>query len=375
MKHLLIQKLWCNLPSMSKDLPYFIALAAVPGIGPSRFKIILKHFKTAESFWTASEKTLEKILTPNLFQQFLDFKKSFDIDEYIKRISGLDVKVITIEDKEYPKLLKEIADPPPVLYVKGEIPRNERSIGVVGTRKMTSYGREVTEILVRDLVSAGFTIISGLARGVDSHSHRVTVGNRGKTIAVLGGGLDVIYPPENAALAEEIANGNGAVISEFPLGMAPVPGNFPARNRIISGLSLGILVTEAGEDSGSLITAGLAGEQGREVFAVPGPIYSTLAKGPAELIKQGAKLVMSVSDILDELNLDSRYKASDVNKIEGETEEEQKILDLITEAPVHVDEITRQTKLPASKVGSLISLMEIKGKIKPLGLGVYTLNR
>jgi len=293
-KHLLIQKLWCNLPSMSKDLPYFIALAAVPGIGPSRFKILLKHFKTAESFWTGPEKTLEKILTPNLFQQFLGFKKSFDIDEYIKRISDLGVKVITIEDRQYPKLLKEIADPPPVLYVKGEIPRNERSIGVVGTRKMTSYGREVTEILVRDLVAAGFTIISGLARGVDSHSHRVTVGNRGKTIAVLGGGLDVIYPPENAALAEEIANGNGAVISEFPLGMAPVPGNFPARNRIISGLSLGILVTEAGEDSGSLITAGLAGEQGREVFAVPGPIYSTLAKGPAELIKQGAKLVMNV---------------------------------------------------------------------------------
>ena len=387
---------------MNKDLPYYVALAGVPGIGPRRFKVLLKHFKRAENVWKAPEKVLEKILTPSLFQQFTDYRKSFDVESYFSKISKQNIGLITIEDKSYPKPLKEIADPPPVLYVRGELETETESgselkslsqsqtkcIAVVGTRKMTNYGREVTEILVRDLVAAGFTIVSGLARGVDSYAHRVTVGNNGKTIAVLGGGVDVVYPPENAALAAEIADGNGAVISEFPLGMAAVPGNFPARNRIISGLSLGVLVTEAGEDSGSLITAGLAGEQGREVFAVPGPIYSNLSKGPAELIKQGAKLVMNVNDILDELNLafapssgrgecrmqNSELKQESGQEIKGDTEEEQKILDLLRNGPVHIDEIARSSKLPAAKVGSLLSLMEIKGKIKSLGSGNYSLN-
>jgi DNA processing protein len=361
---------------MNKDLPYYVALAGVPGIGPRRFKVLLKHFKRAENVWKAPHKILEKILTPSLFQQFTNYRKSFDVEGYFSKISKQGIGLVTIGDESYPKLLKEIADPPPVLYVRGEVKdlSNERNIAVVGTRKMTAYGREVTEVLVRDLVAAGFTIVSGLARGVDSYAHRVTVGNSGKTIAVLGGGIDVIYPPENAALAAEIADGHGAVISEFPLGMDAVPGNFPARNRIISGLSLGVLVTEAAGDSGSLITAGLAGEQGREVFAVPGPIYSNLAQGPAELIKQGAKLVMNVNDILEELNV-MVQGAGDrgQEEVKGDTEEEQKIIDLLRGGSVHVDEITRAAKLPAAKAGSLLSLMEIKGKIKSLGSGAYSL--
>ena len=358
-----------------RDLPYYIALAEAPGIGPVRFKILINHFKSAESIWKADEKTLRKILTPVLFNQFTKFRKSFDLAKYLDRISKLNIKVITLIDDNYPKLLKEISDAPPVLYVRGEIPKNARVIGVVGTRKMTSYGREVTEILVRDLVAAGFTVVSGLARGVDSHAARVTIGNEGKTIAVLGGGVDRIYPSENKALAEEIINGEGAVLSEFPVGMDSVPGNFPARNRIISGLSLGVLVTEAGEDSGSLITAGLAGEQGREVFAVPGPIYSKLARGPAQLIKQGAKLVMNVEDILEELNIDLRSQISDIREVEADTKEEQTILDLLQSGPVHIDEIARVSKLSAAKVGSVLSLMEIKGKIHSLGSGNYSLNR
>ena len=357
---------------MKSDLPFYVALAGVPGIGPRRFKILLQHFKTAEAVWKTPEKILQKALTPSVFKQFTEYRKSFDVESYFAKISKQNIQVATIEDKTYPKLLKEIADPPPVLYVKGDVETlsEGRTIAVVGTRKMTAYGREVTEILVRDLVAAGFTIVSGLARGVDSYSHRVTIGNGGKTIAVLGGGVDVIYPPENAALATEIAAGHGAVISEFPLGMAAIPGNFPARNRIISGLSLGVLVTEAGEDSGSLITAGLAGEQGREVFAVPGPIYSNLAKGPAELIKQGAKLVMNVNDVLEELNLESRIQNAELEKeIKADSEEEQVIIDLLKSGPVHIDEITRSSKLPAASVGSLLSLMEIKGKIKSLGSG------
>ncbi len=359
-----------------RDLPYYIALAAAPGIGPVRFKLLLTHFKSAEVIWRADETTLKKILTPALFNQFTKFRKSFDIERYFDKLSKLNIKVITLDDDNYPKLLKEISDAPPVLYVRGGIPKSERAIGVVGTRKMTSYGREVTEILVRDLVAAGFTVVSGLARGVDSHAARVTIGNEGKTIAVLGGGVDRIYPSENKALAEEIVNGKGAVLSEFPVGMDSVPGNFPARNRIISGLSLGVLVTEAGEDSGSLITAGLAGEQGREVFAVPGPIYSKLAKGPAVLIKQGAKLVMNIEDILEELQVsDQRLVTSGQGEIKGDSAEEQAILNLLQEGPVHIDEIARVSKLSAAKVGSILSLMEIKGKIRSLGSGNYSLNR
>ena len=366
-----------RLSNMNKrDLPYYIALAATPGIGPVRFKLLITHFKSAESIWKADGTTLRKILTPALFNQFTKFRISFDIERYFDKLSKLNIKVITLGDDSYPKLLKEISDAPPVLYVRGEIPKSERVIGVVGTRKMTSYGREVTEILVRDLVAAGFTVVSGLARGVDSHAARVTIGNGGKTIAVLGGGVDRIYPSENKTLAEEIINGKGAVLSEFPVGMDSVPGNFPARNRIISGLSLGVLVTEAGEDSGSLITAGLAGEQGREVFAVPGPIYSKLAKGPAVLIKQGAKLVMNIEDILEELQVsDQRLVTSGQGEIKGDSAEEQAILNLLQEGPVHIDEIARVSKLSAAKVGSILSLMEIKGKIRSLGSGSYSLNR
>jgi DNA processing protein len=359
---------------MKRDLPYFIALSAAPGIGPARFALLVKHFKTAENVWKASDKTLEKILTPALFKKFTSFRQSFDIETYLNKIKEKSIKIIPIEDNNYPRLLKEISDPPPVLYVKGQIPTGERFLAVVGARKMTSYGRQVTEILARDLVASGFTIVSGLARGVDSYSHRVTVGNKGKTVAVLGGGLDKVYPQENVALANEIAEGSGAVISEYPLGMGSVPGNFPARNRIISGLSLGVLVTEAGEESGSLITTGCAAEQGREVFAVPGPMYSKLAKGPAQLIKQGAKLVMNVEDILEELQLEPNVSHQISSEVKADSPEEQVILEVLRDGPVHVDEITRAAKFPAAKVGSILSLMEIKGQVKSLGSGNYSLN-
>ena len=207
---------------------------------------------------------------------------------------------------------------------------------------------------------------------MDSHAHRVAIGNGGQTIVVLGGGVDRVYPRENEALAKEIEKGHGAVISEFPIGMDPVPGNFPARNRSISGLSLGVLVTEASDKSGLLITAGQAGEQGREVFAVPGPIHSKLSQGPYALIKQGAKLVSNVNDILEELHFSGLE--SQESEIKGDNEEENKILELIKVGTTHVDQITRETGISASKVGSTLSLMEIKGKVKSLGSGVFSLN-
>lgn len=359
------------------DLPYYVALASAPGIGPRKFKILIQFSKSAREVWDEDEKNLVKILGPKTAETFINFRKNLDPERYFVEIRSKNIQLLTIEDKNYPKLLKEIADPPPVLYVRGEVESllPKRPIAVVGTRMMTSYGQQVTEILVRDLVSAGFTIISGLALGVDSYAHRVTAGNDGKTIAVLGGGVDRIYPRENEALAKEIEAGFGAVISEFPVGMDSVPGNFPARNRIISGLSLGVLVTEAGEDSGSLITAGLAGEQGREVFAVPGPIHSRYSAGPSTLIKQGAKLVTNVNDILEELNLESRIQSSELGEVKGDNKDEEMILELMQDGPVHVDVIARESKIPAAKVGSTLSIMEIKGKIKSLGSGSYSLSR
>jgi DNA processing protein len=359
---------------MNRDLPFYVALAASPGIGPARFKVLLSHFKTAESVWNLPEKTLEKVLPKDVFGKFIAFRKAFDPENYLEKILSKNIQITISGDKNYPKLLKEIFDPPPVLYIKGELPKSEKTIGVVGTRKITVYGKQVTESLVRGLVNNGFVIVSGLARGVDSFAHKVTVENGGKTIAVLGGGLDLIYPPENVPLANKIVETGGAVLSEFPLGMNPVPGNFPARNRIISGLSLGILVTEAGEDSGSLITAGQALEQGREVFAVPGPIYSKLSVGPARLIKDGAKLVTSVEDILEELNLDVKFKTADIRDIQGETQEEQVIIDLLKEGPVHVDELARKSRISSAVLGSILSMMEIRGKIKALSSGIYSLN-
>lgn len=358
--------------SMEKDRPFFVALAACPGIGPIRFKLLLKHFKTARAVWEASDPILSKALTPSIYQQFSTFKKTFNPHKYIEKLSERKVKIITLEDKTYPKALKQLDDAPPVLYVRGELPEGNY-LGVVGTRKITAYGKQVTEKLVSDLVASRFVVVSGLARGVDSFAHKVTIEQSGKTVAVLGGGVDMIYPPENISLAEKIIQTGGAVISEFPLGMAPVPGNFPARNRIISGLSLGVLVTEAGEDSGSLITADLAAEQGREVFAVPGPIYSKLSGGPAKLIKQGAKLVTSLEDILEELQLDTEKMADWVREVKVDSADEQKVVDLLKNGPLHVDEIARGTKINLAKLGGLLSMMELKGQIKSFSAGTYSL--
>ena len=284
------------------DKPYWLAFNCFDGIGPLRFKLLLEYFGTAKAAWEAEKQELVKIgLGQSLVENFCLFRQSFDILGYLERIKKAKVYVLTLKDEEYPKLLKEIQTAPPVLYIKSKnteiIRRSYHNLcmAVVGTRKITSYGRQVTEALVSDLVAHGLTIVSGMAKGVDSLSHKTAIENGGLTIAVLGSGVDVIYPPENRKLWEEISE-NGAVVSEFPLGYPAVPGNFPARNRIISGLSLGVLVTEAAEDSGALITASCAAEQGREVFSVPGPITSPLSKGTAELIKKGAKLVYNVNE-------------------------------------------------------------------------------
>ncbi len=287
------------------------------------------------------------------------------------------VKIIKIGDKVYPKLLKEIPNPPQKLWIKGEIlPQDSNAIAVVGARKVTSYGRQVTESLVPGLTAAGLTIVSGMARGVDSIAHSTALAAGGRTIAVLGSGVDVVYPSENKTLYQKIIQ-NGAVISEFEPGTPPLRENFPVRNRIIAGLSLGVLVTEAAEKSGSLITAGFAGDFGREVFAVPGPVYSAMTEGTANLIKDGAKLVYRAQDILEELNLETIQLRSSKSSFGGQARDsvEGKIFGVLEDGPKHVDEIIKELTLPASQVIAALSLLEISGKVKNLGSGVYGVKR
>lgn len=361
---------------MDQDLPYWIAFNYFEGIGPVRFKILLDYFGTAKKAYEAPNDTWQKIGLPlNLTANFLLFRQKFAPQKFLEEIRQKNIKILTLRDKNYPELLAQISDAPPVLYIKGEIkPADSLSIGVVGTRKISSYGREVTEILVRDLVANGLTIVSGLARGVDSLAHQTTIACGGRTIAVLGCGVDLVYPPENKPLYEEIIK-TGAVISEVPPGKYVMKGIFPARNRIISGLSLGVLVTEGAEDSGSLISARDAANQGREVFAVPGPITSYLSAAPSILIKNGAKLVYNVSDILDELDIKSKIKSQKAKEVIPENPEEEKIIKILVDGQAHIDNLVRISGMGTGQVSSLLTLMEIKGKVKNLGGMVYALMR
>lgn len=288
---------------MTEQKKYWLGFSLFPGIGPKRFFLLLNYFGSAQNIWQASEnKLIQTGLSQKLVKRFVIYRKSIDLGSKEKELVKKKTQFITYNDKLYPQYLKEISSPPIGLYVKGRLfPSDKKTIAVVGTRKVTEYGKKVTLQLVKDLVANGFTIISGLARGVDGIAHKAALGNGGKTIAVLGSGVDVVYPPEHKALARAIiASSKGAVISEFPMGTTPKKGHFPARNRIVSGISLGVLIIEGARKSGTKITATCAANQGREVFAVPGPIDSSLSAGPADLIKEGAKLVTGIDDILEE---------------------------------------------------------------------------
>jgi len=285
-----------------------------------------------------------------------------------------EIKKISISDKEYPKLLREIKDPPKVLYLKGEISPNEQFFAIVGTRRCSSYGKQVALEMAGDLAEAGLTIISGLAPGIDTFSHLAAVERKKRTIAVLGTGLDEksIYPQTNLKLARKILETGGCLISEYPPGTPGSKFTFPQRNRIISGLSLGVLVVEAKQKSGALITAEWAKKQKRLVFAVPGPIHSSNSKGCHYLIKNGAKLVENANDILEELNLPKKELSSFYR---GETEEENLILNALKEEALYIDKIIEKTKISTAKVASTLAVLEIKGKIRNLGGNIYALSR
>ena len=293
-------------------------------------------------------------------------RREIDPQKELDRLRHEGVQVVTRRQPGYPRLLAKIHDPPPVLFYYGTLrSEDEVAVAIVGTRNASPSGRLTAENLATSLVRQGMTIVSGMARGIDSAAHRGALDAGGRTIAVLGSGLDVIYPPENAGLYGEIAE-NGAVVTEFALGTEPFPMNFPIRNRVISGLSLGVVVVEAAQDSGSLITAGHAAEQGRDVFAVPGPVEMEGSRGPHRLIRQGAKLIESAQDILEELSLPFLTE----NEIVAATEtgtlspEEERVLQSLGHEPCHVDLVVRDTGLPSGMVSATLVLLEMKGLVR-----------
>ncbi len=346
-----------------RERDFWLAFSVAPGIGPLRFHKLLQHFDTAKNAWEASPQEIEKaVKSRKLVEELEKFKRNFSLEEYVKHLKEEHVWFLILEDKEYPQLLKQIDKPPFVLYGKGNraVLQDKKTIGIVGTRKVTAYGRQVTEQLTSELVNAGFTIVSGLALGVDAIAHATTIENNGKTIAVLGSGVDVCFPSSNQRIYTRIITEQGCVVSEYPLGTKPSIGSFPARNRIIAGLSHAVLVTEGAEDSGSLITASNALLYKRPVFAVPGPITSILSKGPLKLLKEGAILVTSGEDILSELGVVSPPSPR-LRRAKGETKEEQRIINLLQNESLFLDEIIKKTKYSSSQVSMILTMLELRG--------------
>ena len=352
-----------------------ITLSLIEGVGSTIIQKLLSFFGSAEEALTASHQELSRVmgLSPGVCHKIVSQRDKTPLEEELSLIEKHVCQVITIHDSSYPERLRTIFDPPQILYVKGELPPQDAlAISIVGSRRATSYGRMMSERLSGELSSKGFIIVGGFARGIDSVAHRGAISAGGETIAVMGNGLSTIYPPENVKLMEEVIT-NGAAISEFPMKTPPLSTNFPRRNRVISGLSIGVLVVEASEKSGSLITAKFALEQGREVFAVPGEISSTMSKGTNYLIKQGAALVETVDDILDalSLNLPQTPKVSRVSQVETPPDiklgdDEQVIWDLLSQKPTHIDEIARASELSPGKISSILVILELKGIIQQL---------
>jgi len=349
------------------ELKYWIALSMIQDIGHVCSRKLLSVFKTPEGIFNAGIDDLLSIdgIGINRAKSIKDFSSWKEVEKQINILEKKAITTVTINSPSYPEMLREIEDAPIVLYMRGDVyPQDRYAISIVGSRKPTSYGAIVTEKISEELASMGFTIVSGMARGIDALSHRGALRAGGRTIAVLGSGLDVPYPPENKGLMEKIVNA-GCVMSEFPPGTPPDRENFPKRNRVISGLSFGVLVIEATADSGSLITAGYAVEQGREVFAVPGDITSSTSEGTNELIKRGALLTRRAEDILEELApvLKGFIKAKERAKIEM-TEEEEKLCKVLSGEPKHIDDISRESRFPASKVLGILLSLELKGAVR-----------
>ncbi len=366
--------------AMSLDeLAYWIAFNRVSGIGPVSFKSLLDYFHNdLAAAWQADSQELAQAgIAQKALENLIKLRSTSTPQRELEKLERLRIRVITWKDKSYPPLLREIEDSPPVLYSYGKLTEADQfALAVVGTRNSTTYGRQVTERIVTDLVKGQVTIVSGLALGIDTIAHTAALEAGGRTIAVLACGLDIIYPPTNRGLARRIVeSGQGALVTEYPLGVQPEGGNFPARNRLISGLSLGVLVVEAPEKSGALITADRALRQGREVFAVPGSILSSRSAGVNKLIQDGARPVTGVKDIVEALNLFLVPQHIEMQAVIPDNDEERTLLKLLSHEPCHVDELIRGSGLATTIVSSTLMMMELKGMIRQVGGMQYVLAR
>lgn len=355
----------------------WLALTLVPGVGVRTFHRLIQRFGSPDRVFTARRSHLEQV--PGLQKGSIEAIRSLEVrktaEREMTRLRSLGIHLIQWDTEEYPAYLANISDPPPLLYLKGTLSQeDERAVAVVGSRQASPYGLSACKKLCRELAWQGWTVVSGMARGIDSAAHRGALDGGGRTLAVWGTGLDVVYPRENRQLSRQIAS-SGGVVSEFPLGTPPEPGNFPARNRLISGLALGVVVVEATAKSGSLITARMALEQGRQVFAVPGPIDRRGVEGTHRLIKEGAKLVERAEDIIEELlpMVDRRLHVDAVGRKGLPTgehpelkDEERQLWDMLGMDPFHIDAIARQLDISISQTAELLLRLEIRGLVKQL---------
>jgi DNA processing protein len=366
-----------NIMMNYDNLKYWIALKSIPGIGNVNFPALVDKFSSLPAIFAAPVSHLKETLgiSKEIASAIKNFNNWGKVKVEIELLDKNKVDVITYQDELYPRNLLNIYDRPPYIYVQGNLNKDDVNIAIVGSRLASTYGKYTTEKISRELALKGVTVVSGMARGIDSAAHRGAITAHGRTIAILGSGLDVIYPPENKKLFADIIQ-NGAVISEFPLGTPPRSTNFPMRNRIISGMSYGVVIVEAGEKSGSLITARLALEQGREVFAVPGSIDAAGSRGTNKLIKQGAKLIENTDDILEEIlpqiELNTAFKpafASNTDEIVKEhtgvlNGVDQKIFDFVSRGHIHIDDLISSTGLSSAVILSALTTMEFKGIVQ-----------
>lgn len=361
---------------MYEKMKYWVWLSSLVKIPPRKRFELLEHFKDPEHIWYAQVNELLDLvfLEKHYIGHLSDIQARKDVERHMDRIIASDMEMITIKDSNYPENLKNIYDPPLVLYTKGSLISNEPQLAVIGSRRASRYGLEMAEKISACLSKAGLTITSGMARGIDSKAHIGALDAGGRTIAILGCGVDIAYPAENRDLMKRISS-SGTVISEYLPGTPPIANNFPARNRIISGMSMGILIVEASEKSGSLITANFALEQGREVFAIPGNIDSRNSTGTNRLIRDGAKIVLDISDILDELNIsyiaDNRfYKNKRINTRELDIDE-RNVLKKLQNEPMHIDKIAVVCGMNVNVLSSILVMLELKGLVEQLPGKMY----
>jgi DNA processing protein len=347
---------------------YWVGFNLIRGIGAVKFRALLDFFGDLSIAWNAPAEALRASgLSSHLIEKVIQMRNQVDLDAIWEQIQKQNIKVLNWQDDNYPVRLKEINQSPPIIFIKGSFePDDAWAIAIVGTRRVTAYGRQVAEELGAFLGRNKVTVVSGLARGTDAVAHLAALKAGGRTLAIMGCGVDCIYPPEHHQLAEQII-ANGGLISDYPVGTPPEGINFPPRNRIISGLSLATVIIEASEESGALITANFAAEQGREVFAVPGNIYALQSKGTNQLILQGARPYLGPQDILEALNLTMVSQQQEARKVLPTDTLEASILQIINYEPIHVDDICTQLNIPIEKLSAALAMMELKGIVKQLG--------